>query len=293
MSTDTGLEAGPGSRNTSVEAFVNENSNYYSRAFASIQDATGLVFSWNTAAALLGPVWAAFRGVWGFFWTFLVLELFALVQIGRGLWGELGADQLARFEKLTANIANREQQAKELLAGGDAAGAAAKQKIADNLKRVAESAREQAELAGTEATGILLTGLVLLLVIKLIEGLYGNLAYEKQYLRWRAKPETVSSGTSRKGLWFGGLMLLAIWPLTLFRFTVADPDKKLSALTGGFIGDKLPISTFPIGREYLAAFAKYGDAGFDWLALHFSDVFDGITAAIRSVLDGLEVVLID
>ncbi len=289
--TETGIE--PRALNASIDEFVEENPDYYNRAFASIQDATGLVFSWNTAAALLGPVWAAFRGVWGFFWTFLVLELFALVQIGRGLWGELGAEQLARFEKLTANIANREQQARDLIAAGDAEAAAAKQKIADNLKKVAESAREQAELAGTEATSILLTGLAMLLVIKLIEGLYANVAYEKQYLRWRAKPDTVASGTSRRGLWFGGLMLLAIWPLTLFRFTVSDPDGKLSALSNGFLGGKVPLSEFPVGREYLAVLARYGDAGFDWLALHFSDVFDGITAAIRSVLDGLEIILID
>ncbi len=293
MSTDTGLELGPRSLDASISEFTQENNEYYAGAFSKIQDATSVVFSWNTAAAALGPIWAAFRGVWGFFWTFLVLELFAFVQIGRGLWGELGADQLARFEKLSANIAKREAQVKELLAAGDTAGAAAKQKIADNLARVADTAKEQAELAGNEATSILLTGIAILIVIKLLEGFYANIAYEKQYLTWRAKPASVSSGTSKAGLWFGGLMLLAIWPLTLFRFTVSDPDGKLAALTNGFLGEKIPLTEFPIGREYLAKFAKYGDAGFDWLALHFSDVFDGITAVIRSVLDGLEIVLID
>ena len=293
MNADTGLEAGPRSLHASVDEFVERNVPFYARAFAAIQGTTGLVLSWNTAAALLGPVWAAFRGAWGFFWTFLVLELFALVQIGRGLWGELGADQIARFEKVSANIARREQQAKELLAAGDAAGAAAKQKIADNLKRVAETAREQAELAGGEATRILLVGLALLVAIKALEGLYANIAYEKQYLRWRATPASVPSGTSRRGLWFGALMLVAIWPLTLFRFTVANPDERLAALTGGFLGGTIPLTEFPVGREYLARFAKYGDAGFDWLAAHFGDVFDGITAGIRAVLDGLEIVLIE
>jgi len=285
MSSDSGLELGPRS--------LEENVPYYSAAFTTIQDATGLAFTWNTAAALLGPIWAAFRGVWGFFWAFLILELFALVQIGRGLWGDLGSDQLARFEKLSANIARREQQAADLLASGDAAGAAAKQKIADNLKRVAESAREQAEAAGGEALTILLVGLALLLVIKLLEGFYANIAYEKQYLQWRASPDKVSAGTSQRGLWFGGLMLLAIWPLTLFRFTVSSPDKILASLTGGLFGDKIPVTEFPIGREYMASFAKHGDSGFDWLAKEFGDVFDGITAGIRSVLDGLEIVLID
>lgn len=293
MSTDTGLELGPRSLDASIGEFTKENTPYYTAAFTKIQDATSFAFTWNMAAAALGPIWAAFRGVWGFFWTFLVLELFAFVQIGRGLWGELGADQLARFEKLSENIAKREAQAKELLAAGDAAGAAAKQKIADNLSRVAQSAQEQAQAAGAEATSIFLTGVALLVAIKLLEGLYANIAYEKQYLTWRAKPASVSSGTSRAGLWFGGLMLVAIWPLTLFRFTVSDPDGKLASLTNGFLGDKIPLTEFPIGREYLAKFAKSGDAGFDWLALHFSDVFDGITSVIRSVLDGLEIVLID
>ncbi|MBX2836224.1 MAG: proline/glycine betaine ABC transporter permease [Gammaproteobacteria bacterium] len=293
MSADTGLEAGPKSLDASVEEFVQENVPFYARAFSDIQDATGWVFSWNSAAAVFGPLWAAFRGVWGFFWTFLVLELFAFVQIGRGLWGELGADQLARYEKLVANIARREEQAKELIAAGNTVEAAAKQKIADNLKKVADTALEKAELAATEATTILLTGLALLLVVKLIEGCYANVAYEKQYLKWRASPERVPSGISKRSLWFGGFLLLAIWPLTLLRFTVADPDSKLAGLTGGFFGEKIPLTEFPVGREYMAILAKKGDAGFDWLAVNFSDFFDGITQVIRAVLNGLEVVLLD
>ncbi len=293
MSTDTGLEAGPKSLDASVGEFVKHNVSYYSKAFSSIQDATGWVFSWNSAAALFGPMWAAFRGAWGFFWTFLVLELFAFVQIGRGLWGELGADQIARYEKLIANIARREEQARDLLASGNATEAAAKQKIADNLQKVANSALEQAEQASTQAVSILITGVVMLLVFKLIEGLYANIVYEKQYLKWRASPDRIVSGTSKGGLWFGGFLLLAIWPLTLLRFTVSDPDAKLAAITGGFIGGKIPITEFPVGREYMAVLAKKGDAGFDWLALNFSDVFDGITRTIRTVLEGLEIILID
>jgi len=295
MSTVTNPESEVKSRSldSSMAEFIKTNIPYYQKAFAKIQDASGWVFSWNSAAAIFGPMWGAFRGVWGFFWTFLVLELFAFVQIGRGLWGELGADQLARYEKLMANIAKRESQAQELIAAGNAADAAAKQKIADNLKKVADTALEKAELAATEATSILLTGLAMLLVIKIIEGLYANRAYEKQYLRWRATPERIPSGTSSGGLWFGGLLLLAIWPLTLFRFTLADPEGKLAALTNGFLGDKITITKFPVGREYMSVLAKKGDAGFDWLALKFSDFFEGITRGIRWVLDGLEVILIE
>ena len=87
--TETGLPAGPRSTDSSVGQFVQQNDDYYSKQFAKIQGTTGFSFSWNTMAAVFGPLWGALRGAWGFFWTFLVLELFALVQIGRGLWGEL------------------------------------------------------------------------------------------------------------------------------------------------------------------------------------------------------------
>ena len=154
--TDSGLELGPRSLDASVAEFVQENESYYSQQFTKIQGTNGFAFSWNTMAALFGPLWGAFRGAWGFFWTFLVLELFALVQIGRGLWGELGADQLARYEKLLVNIAKREDQAKALLAAGDKADADAKLKIAGNLKRVAAEAKEKADLASNDALSILL-----------------------------------------------------------------------------------------------------------------------------------------
>ncbi|MEE9333957.1 MAG: ABC transporter permease subunit [Granulosicoccaceae bacterium] len=289
--TDTGLEASPSSLDASVSEFAQENAQYYSTQFSKIQGTTGFAFSWNTMAAVFGPLWGAVRGAWGFFWTFLVLELFALVQIGRGLWGELGADQIARYEKLLVNISKREQQAKDLIAAGDAASAEAKLKIADNLKRVAAEAQDKAELASNEATSILVTGLVLMVVVKLLEGFLANRSYEKQYLKWRANP-AVQSGINRANVWFGGFLLIAIWPLTLFRFTVSDPDGKLSKLTGGFIGDKITITEFPVGREYFSSLARKGDAGFDWLALNFSDVFEGITKVIRSVLDALEIILI-
>lgn len=290
--SESGLVPEPRALESSVSEFVKENDGYYAEQFAKIQGKNGFAVSWNNMAALFGPLWGAFRGLWGFFWTFLILELFALVQLGRGLWGELGADQITRYEKLLVNIGKREQQAAELVAAGKPDEAEAKLKIAENLKKVAISAQEKAEVAAGEATTILLTGIALLIVVKIIEGLYANYAYEKQYLRWRATP-SITAGISRAGVAFGAFLMLAIWPLTLFRFTVSDPDSKLSAMTNGFIGGKLPITEFPVGKEYFSILAKQGDKGFDWLASNFSHVFTGITKAIRAVLDGLEVILID
>ena len=289
--TDTGLELGPKALDSSIGEFAQENGDYYAKEFAKIQGTTGFAWSWNTMAAIFGPLWGATRGAWGFFWTFLVLELFALVQLGKGLWGELGAEQMARYDRLIANIEKREQQAQEAIAAGDQEAADTALQVADNLKKVAETAQADAALAATQSTTYLLVGIGLLIVFKLLEGFYANVVYEKQYLKWRARP-AIQSGLSRASAIFGGVLLVAIWPLTLFRFTVTDPDKILSDLTGGFIGGEIPITEFPIGKEYFAAWAREGDKGFDWLAINFGDVFDGVTAAIRAVLDGMEVVLI-
>ena len=286
--TDTGLELGASTLDSSIGEFVQQNEDYYTKEFAKIQGTTGFPWSWNTMAAILGPLWGAARGAWGFFWTFLVLELFALVQLGRGLWGELGAEHLAKYEKLLGNIAKREQQAQEAIAAGDQAAADTALKVADNLKKVAAKAKEQADLAANEAVTILLIGVGLLLLFKIAEGFYANVAYEKQYLRWRAKPST-PSGVNQGNALFGAALLVLIWPLTLFRFTVTNPDEKLTAMFGG----KVSITEFPVNKEYFAPIASWLDGGFDWLATNFGDVFDGVTAAIRWVLDGLEIMLIE
>ena len=272
--------------------FTIENNEYYQSAFSKIQRSEGFVFSWNSSAALFGPLWGALRGIWGFFWIFIVLELFALVQIGRGLWGELGGDKLERYERLTANIAKRQDQAAALQAAGDTNGAAAKLKIANNLQQAAEKALLSAEEAAAQASSILLTGLVVLLLIKLVEGLYANIAYERQYLSWRSNPK-VQKGKNWKSAFWGGLLLLCIWPLTLIRFTVSKSDEMLAGLTGGVLGKTVSITEFPIGKEYFSVLALHGDNGFDKLAIRFSGVFDGITAAIRWTLSGIEVLLID
>ena len=68
----------------SIADFAEKNAGYYAAAFHKIHESSGtLPVTFNLAAALLGPIWAAMRGVWGFFWGFLLLEMMAWVQIGR------------------------------------------------------------------------------------------------------------------------------------------------------------------------------------------------------------------
>ena len=275
-----------------IERFVLTRVSFYERAFTRIQEAEGFVLTWNTSAAICGPLWGSMRGLWGFFWTFLILEMFALVQIGRGLWGDLGSDKLARYEKLISNIKMRETQAAELLSAGDAAGAEGKLKIANNLKKAAEKAFIESQEAAMQATSVLVLGLVILLIVKVLEGVYANQAYEGQYLRWRSNPR-IQVGTSWRAACLGFFLVLCIVPLTLFRFTVSKTDEVLAKLTNGYLGETLPVTQFPIKREYFTVLSAYGDSGFDWLAKELGGFFDGITYLIRTTLNGIEIILIE
>lgn len=99
----------------SIQVFAGPNGDYYAAACHRIHETAGpLALTFNVAAALLGPIWAAIRGVWGFFWAFLLLEIIAWVQIGHGAWGNLGGDlteraaaQLGRAADLIARAGGR------------------------------------------------------------------------------------------------------------------------------------------------------------------------------------------
>ena len=273
---ETGFDAGSKQLAASVGEFVGANEAYYAREFDKIQSATEFPRSWNTMAALAGPLWGPARGLWGFFWTFIVLELLALVQIGRGLWGDLGADKVARAEKLIERSNGLFEKGKAALQNSEA-DAQGLITTAGNLRRAAERLMEQAELAAAEATTLLIIGLVVLVAVRIVEGFYANLAYEKRYLEWRGNP-LVASGLNWQVAAFGGLLWLGIVPLTLYRFTVSKPWEM--------------ITRFPMEKQVFTPLANEMEGWFHWLAKHGAGVFDGITQSIRAVLDGLEVALV-
>ncbi|MCY4643699.1 MAG: ABC transporter permease subunit [Bacteriovoracales bacterium] len=217
-----------------VGTFVRRNETYYKKEFSKIQKSVDFPFSWNTAAALLGPFWNASRGLWGSFWCFLLLELFVAVQMGRVLWHESETTNQTLF--------------------------------------------------------ILI--FLLLLTIKIWEGFFANILYEKRYLSWLIDPDRVSSGQKMSRAALGGLFFLCLYPMTIFRFAVTNPDEILSRWTHGFLGDKIPITLPPFKREFFSVLAKWADGVFEWLAVNWNGLFEGITAAIISVLGGLEAILI-
>ena len=281
---ETGFSAQPNRLASSVGNFAGTRQAYYGREFENIQSATRFPWSWNPMAALAGPFWGAARGLWGFFWTFLVLELLALVQIGRGWWGELGADKLARVEKLAVKYNEFIQKYEAAKLAGDS-DAAAYLKRAENLQKIADRVAEEAVLAAQGAVTILLVGIALLMGLRLIQGFYANVRYEQQYLSWRADPAGTASGLSwDKSLFWADCCGWRSCPLPC-------TDSPLD----GSIPDLEPYLTgFPVEKNlYFAPVSTWLDGGFDWLSIAGAGVFDGVVVAISTVLDGLETVFVD
>ncbi|MEL6775262.1 MAG: hypothetical protein AAFP23_10885, partial [Pseudomonadota bacterium] len=204
----------------SIREFAGENGDYYVDKFHRIFEKTSpLPNTFNQAAALAGPAWAATRGVWAMFWAFLILEIIAWVQIGRGLWGNPGAE----FSDRAETQLGRAQEFLDRAAAAREAGEDPSrfETLAGNLTRAAENSQAQATALGAEATTILLTGLGLLILFKLTQGLWANAAYEKQYSRWRIDASSVPSGFEKRRMWIGLALIGAIAPLTIYKFTVA------------------------------------------------------------------------
>ena len=279
---ESGFSAEPSKLGSTVGDFVVDNQEYYTREFDKIQSATEIPRSWNMMAAIGGPFWGAARGLWGFFWTFMVLEILALVQIGKGAWGDLGAAQMARIEKMTPKIQSFMDKYQAALADGsdNAAGFLAR---AENLQKVADRLTEEAAIAAQGATTFLIIGIVFFIALRLFQGFYANIRYEEQYLTWRADHDSTPTGLDWTRTVLSMMLWLAIVPLTLYRFTVGKIVPELQPYTLGFPVEK---------KAYFAPVANWMEDGFDQLSISGAGVFDGVVSTIRTVLDGLETVFV-
>ncbi len=272
----------------SIAEFVGKNATYYQDVFHKVHEGTGVLpKTFNWAAALLGPIWAGMRGVWGIFWGFLILEMIAWVQIGRGLWGNPGAELVERAETQMARAAEFLERAEEARQAGE--DPARFERLADNISRAAERSLEEAELLNAESLSILVTGIVLFVLFKLALGFYANNVYEKQYSRWRISPSETESGTKPRNLVLAIVLVAVIAPLTIYKFTVASPSELLNAFP-----EKEVSSVFleAEGETLYSQFASWLEDRIDAAAIAGGGAFDGITAGVRSILNAMTLALI-
>ncbi|QBF30900.1 proline/glycine betaine ABC transporter permease [Thalassococcus sp. S3] len=262
--------------NTLIDTFAGQSAEYYRRVFGYMMEAPGYRFTLNWAAALLGPIWFGARGLWSWFLGFLVLETFAYIQIGRGLFGDLGREFRDRADSIAATLDLRRQQIEAAEASGSSS--------LDSLRRAAESletalADAQAAATQADATGLtfVAVGLVMLLVIKFAAAATANWTLEGQFARWRSD-KSVASGWSPTRLLIAVGLFITVVLLSAIKF--AQPDA--IAL----------LKQFPTNRNWRIDVGDGVQAGFDWTKTAGRGFFDGLTFGMRTLLDWIEVVLV-
>lgn len=271
----------------SIRSFTGPSGNYYVGAFHKIHAGTGILpNTFNLWAALLGPIWASARAIWGMFWIFLILELLAWVQIGRGAWGNPGAELADRADRQRARsdeLFDRAAQATEQ------ADIDRFTKLAENIRLASDKTMEQSVAASADALSIMIFGIGLLVFFKLVQGFFGNMVYERQYSRWRIDPSGTESGRSAKNIVLGVVLVFSIAPLIIYRFTVNVslpllddfPEARVSSI---FLGND--------GGTLFSFIAGWLETRIDNAAIAGGDVFDGVVLGVRTVLDALTLALI-
>lgn len=263
-------------RESKIPEFVHTHPDYYKKQFQKIGNNAGFSWTFNLWAGLLGPIWFCSRSLWKWGLSFLILETFAIVQIVRGLFGDLASAAWERIDKIEGTLELRRQQLAAAIENNT-------DKI-DVYQRTVESLENsiggiRLEAQQLEGTGLWIAGIGLLslLLMKLTQAVLANTLLERRFSDWLSDP-TLSSGMTQKhiviAVSFVGLILLAT--VTHYSFPGVFPW----------------LIEFPTDRGIRLTSIQWVEDFFALAVKNGEVFFDFITLGIRFVLDGLELILV-
>ncbi len=263
-------------RSELIKNFVISNPDYYIKEFKKIGSKPSYSYSFNLFAALFGPVWFGMRNVWNYALAFLIVETFAVVQIVRGLFGNITKDAVEKIDKIQSTIDFRYKQLE-----------AAKENNPDKVE-VYERAIKSLEGAMKEyvvdvqqieasAIWITISGILLLIFVKFVQGILANTVLEKRYSEWLSN-KTISPGMKTKNY------LLSVGFTIIIMF--------FSVIHYSFPGFFSIMNDFPTHPEIRLTSIKWVETIFDYAVIKGDAVFTAITIGIRSVLDFLELLFV-
>ena len=264
------------SRSELIKNFVISNPDYYVKEFKKIGSKPSYSYSFNLFAALFGPVWFGLRNVWNYALAFLIVETFAVVQIVRGLFGNITKDAVEKIDKIQSTIDFRYKQLE-----------AAKENNPDKvevyeraIKSLEDAMKEYVvDVQQIEASAIWITisGIFLLIFVKFIQGILANTVLEKRYSEWLSN-KSISPGMKLKNY------LLSIGFTIVIMF--------FSVIHYSFPGFFSIMNDFPTHPEIRLTSIKWVETIFDYAVIKGDAVFTAITIGIRSVLDFLELLFV-
>ena len=263
-------------RTALIARFVQSNPEYYQRQFEAIGGKSGFTWTFNPMAALLGPVWYGLRGLWNWGLPFVILEAFALIQIARGLWGDLGAEARERIAQIEGTLNLRREQLEAAIAN-NADNVDVFKRTVESLENAIGGIRMEAQKAEDQAIWVALFGLVLLVAIKLGQGILANPVLERRFSDWLSD-RTIKSGLEAPRIALSAGFVLLIFAVSIVHFSLPGAVDLLS--------------DFPTDPAYRLTAIGGIEAFFDFIILSGEWFFDIITFGIRVILDGLELLFV-
>lgn len=265
------------SRRAEVAEFVRTNPDYYATQFKHIGGDAKFTPTFNFFAGAFGPIWFGARGLWTWAVAFLIVETFAFVQMARGLFGDLSADARARVESIEGTLELRKQQL-EAAIENNTDRVDPLQRTVESLEAAIDGFRADALAMESQGIWIALTGLIVLVVAKIIQSIVANSVLEARFSDW------LSDSSLPSGMPLPHMALSAI-----FAILIAATAMVHYSFPGAF-----PVLTeFPThGEIRLTAVAAVEDF-IAWCVRNSEALFDAITFGIRSLLDALEVLFVN
>jgi glycine betaine/proline transport system permease protein len=263
-------------RRDNIRTFTRTHPDYYIRNFDKIGASSRFTPTFNVMAGLFGPVWFGARGLWSWALPFLIIETLALVQIARGLFGDLAADAMARIASIEGTLdLRREQLAAAIESNSDKVDVY--QRTVESLEANIGGIRAEAEALADQGIWIALAGLVTLLVVKAVQAVVANWALEARFSEW------LSDQTIRSGMPVSHIVLSAIFMILI---AVA------AMLHYSFPGRIFLLTEFPTDPVIRLTGITWVEDFIAWCVRNSEAFFDVVTYGIRMMLDTLELIFV-
>ncbi len=263
-------------RRQQIARFVRTSPDYYTAQFERIGSRARFSWTFNLWAGVFGPIWFAARGLWNWGLSFLIIETFALVQIVRGLFGDLAADAWARIEKIEGTLELRRQQlAAAIESNSDKVDVY--RRTVESLEGAIGGIRLEAQQLEETGSWVAAGGFALLAAVKLVQALWANAALEKRFSEW------LSDARIAAGMPVAQIALAALFVGLIFAATV---------LHYSFPGAYPLLMAFPTEQAIRLTSIAWVEEFFAFAVSNGETFFDAITYAIRLMLDGLELIFV-
>ena len=263
-------------RRKNVRVFVRTNGEYYIRQFDRIGASAKFTATFNPMAGLFGPIWFGARGLWSWALPFLVIEMLAIVQIARGMFGDLAADAFARIASIEGTLELRRQQLAAAIETGSVKIDVYRRTV-DALEDAIGGIRDEAIVLSEQGIWIALTGLIILVIVKAVQSTVANWALEARFSDW------LSNRSLRSGLPVSHVVFSATFMVLIVIAAVLH-----YSLPGRFS----VLSDFPTDPDYRLNSIAWVEAFFAFCVANGEVMFDFVTYGIRMILDALKLVFV-